>query len=149
MTTATLTSHDITLRDDVLRQLNWDLYLDASDIGVTVHDGAVTLMGVVDTVAAKLEAERAAKRAYGVRAVANELQVRVQLTRTDADIAADIAHMFANRASAIPPTVQATVHEGHVTLTGFVIRDVQRRAAENAIRPISGIKDVANRIWVA
>jgi osmotically-inducible protein OsmY len=79
MLTATHSRADITLRENVVHQLEWDPEIDASAIGVTADDGAVTLSGFIDSYAGKLAAERAAKRVRGVRAVANELEVRVKL----------------------------------------------------------------------
>jgi hypothetical protein len=98
MTTATLSRTDHGTRDAVLQQLAWDSQLDASGIGVTAKNGAVTLTGVIDTYAGKLAAERAARRVRGVRAVANDIQVRLRMERTDADIAADAARALNFRA---------------------------------------------------
>src|SRR5678815_1129428 len=91
MTTALLTPTDLRTRDRVMQQFAWDTQFDASTVGVTAHDGVVTLTGFIDTYAGKLAAERAAKRVRGVRAVANDIQVRLRLDRTDPDIAADAA----------------------------------------------------------
>lgn len=145
MTTATLTRHDVQVRNAVLRQLDWDPEFDASAIGVTAHEGAVTLTGFVDSYAAKLAAERAAKHVRGVRAVANDIQVRLRLPRTDEEIAHDAARALALHAT-LPESIQATVHGGHVTLTGRVPWLFQRAAAEFAIRPIKGVVGVINRI---
>jgi osmotically-inducible protein OsmY len=90
MSTATLTDADVRVRDAVLGQLEWDPRVNASAIGVTASGGTVTLTGFIDSYAGKLAAERAAKRARGVRAVANDIEVRLKLERTDADIAADV-----------------------------------------------------------
>jgi len=147
MSTATLTANDITVRDAVLRQLEWDPEVDASAIGVAAHDGSVTLTGFIDSYAGKLAAERAAKRIRGVRAVANDIQVRLRLPRTDEQIAQDAAHALALRVT-IPSTVQATVHSGHVTLTGRVPWLFQRSDTEFAVRPIAGVRGVVNRIEV-
>jgi osmotically-inducible protein OsmY len=73
----------------------------------------------VDSYAAKLAAERTAKRVGGVRAVANDIQVRLRLERTDSEIAADAARALDLRAT-LPESVQAVVHNGHLTLTGTV-----------------------------
>lgn len=92
MTTATLTEADVRLRDTVVRELDWDPELDASAVSVTANHGTVTLSGFIDTYSGKLAAERAAKRVHGVRAVANDIEVRLQLGqqhRTDPDIAQD------------------------------------------------------------
>lgn len=147
MSTATLTDKDTRVRDAVLQQLEWDPAVDASGIGVTAHGGAVTLTGSINTYAGKLAAERAAKRVYGVRAVANDLDVRLVAGRTDADIAADAATMLKLH-NEVPDSVQATVHHGHLTLTGTVDWHYQRLQAEKAVRYIRGVRQVANRITV-
>lgn len=147
MTTATLTAADVRERDAVLRQLDWDPEVDASAIGVAAKGGVVTLTGFVDTYAGKLAAERAAKRVHGVRAVANDIEVRLRLERTDADIAADAARALTLR-DTVPDTIQATVHERHITLTGKVRWLYQKRAAENAVKYVRGARGVFNYIDV-
>jgi osmotically-inducible protein OsmY len=148
MTTANRPTVDSGIRDMVTRQLEWDAQVDASAIGVAATDGTVTLTGYIDTYAGKLAAERAAKRIRGVRAVANEIEVRPKLERTDADIARDVAHSLELR-STVPDNVQATVHHGHVTLTGEAMWEFQRRDAEKAVRHIRGVHGVVNRIGLA
>ena len=147
MSTATLTDKDVRVRDAVLHQLEWDPAVDASGIGVTARGGAVTLTGSINTYAGKLAAERAAKRVYGVRAVANDLEVKLAVGRTDADIAADAATMLRLH-NEVPDSVQAAVHHGHVTLTGTVDWHYQRMQAEKAVRYIRGVRHVADRIAV-
>lgn len=148
MTTAALTGTDVRLRDDVIRQLDWDREVDDSAIGVAAKDGVVTLTGFIDSYAGKLAAERAVKRARGVRAVANDIVVRLKVDRTDADIAADAAGALTLRPG-IPEGVQAAVHNGHVTLTGRVEWLVQRENAEEAVRHIRGVRGILNYIDVA
>jgi osmotically-inducible protein OsmY len=147
MSTAQLTDRDLRTRTAVLHQLEWDPAIDASAIGVAARDGSVTLTGLINTYGEKLAAERAAKRVYGVRAVANELEVRLAVGRTDADVAADAAVALKIH-SAIPDAVQAAVHHGHVTLTGTVPWLYQKLLAEKTVRHISGVRDVANYITV-
>ena len=147
MSTATLTDKDVRLRDAVLQQLEWDPAVDASGIGVTARGGAAFLTGSINTYAGKLAAERAAKRVYGVRAVANDLEVKLAAGRTDADIAADAAAMLKLH-NEVPDTVQAAVHHGHVTLTGTVDWHYQRVQAEKAVRFIRGVRHVVDRITV-
>jgi osmotically-inducible protein OsmY len=147
MRTTTLANADLEIRDAVQRQLDWDPRVDADAIGVTARDHAVTLTGFVDTYAAKLAAERAAKRVAGVRAVANDIEVRLKLARTDADIAADTARVLELHTS-IPEGVQAAVHNGHLTLTGEVDWLFQKKQAEEAVRHIGGLKAVLNHISV-
>lgn len=148
MTIASLTQADLKLRDAVQLQLAWDSQIDASAVGVTAEGGAVTLTGFIDSYAGKLAAERAAKRVRGVRAVANDIQVRLRLERTDDGIADDAARALSLRA-ALPETVQAVVHSGHVTLTGTVPTLFAKAVAENAIRHVRGIRGIANRITIA
>jgi osmotically-inducible protein OsmY len=148
MATTNLTDTDVRVRDAVLRQLAWDPEVDASAIGVAARGGTVTLTGFIDTYAGKLAAERAAKRVRGVRAVANDIEVRLKLERTDADIAADVARALQLRSS-IPGSVQAVVHNGHVTLTGEAEWLFQSRESEKAVRHIRGVRNVINRIAVA
>jgi osmotically-inducible protein OsmY len=147
MRTATLTKRDLRIQEAVLQQLDWDPQVDAAAVGVTAKDHSVTLTGYVDTYAGKLAAERAAKRVHGVRAVANDIEVRLKLARTDSDLAADAARALELRTS-IPDTVQAAVHNAHVTLTGKVDWLYQKRQAEKAVRHIVGLRGVLNHIIV-
>jgi osmotically-inducible protein OsmY len=148
MSTISLTDRDVRVRDAVLRQLEWDPEIDAGGIGVTASKGAVTLTGTIGTYAGKLAAERAAKRVRGVRAVANDLEVRLLLDRTDADIAADVTRSL-EMCGGIPSTVQGVVHHGRVTLTGQVNWLYQKRAAAKALQHIRGVRAVVNYIAVA
>lgn len=147
MSTATLTEHDLRLRDSVQRQLEWDPQVDASGIGVAATRGAITLTGYSSSYAGKLAAERAAKRVRGVRVVANDIIVRLAAERTDTDIAADVTTALRLRPS-LPDTVQATVQDGVVTLTGVVKWMQQKRDAEKAVRPIQGVRNVVDRLTV-
>jgi osmotically-inducible protein OsmY len=148
MTTASLSDTDLRVRDSLMRQLDWDPEVDASAIGVAARKGTVTLTGYIDSYSGKLAAERAAKRVRGVRAVANDIEVRLKLARVDSDIAADVARALELR-STIPAGVQAGVHNGHVTLTGQVTWLFQKRDAEKAVRHIRGVRKVVNYIAVA
>jgi osmotically-inducible protein OsmY len=147
MATLTLTDTDVRTRDAVVRQLDWDPGVDSSAIGVAVKDGVVTLTGFIGSYAGKLAAERVARRLRGVRAVANDIEVRLKLERTDVDLARDAARALEMRAG-VPDTVQATVHAGHVTLTGKVSWIAQKKNAEKAIRHLRGVKGIFNHIEV-
>ncbi|MBF8301590.1 MAG: transport-associated protein, partial [Acidobacteria bacterium] len=109
MTTMNLTETDLRVRESVTRQLDWDPEVDDSAVGVAAQKGAVTLTGYIDSYAGKLAAERAAKRVHGVRAVANDIEVRLKLGRTDEDIARDAVRALALH-SGVPESVQAVVH---------------------------------------
>jgi osmotically-inducible protein OsmY len=148
MTTASLTGTDVRLRDAVIRQLDWDPEVDDSAVGVAAKEGVVTLTGFIDSYAGKLAAERAVKRVRGVRAVANDIVVRLKVARTDADIAADAVRALKLRPG-IPESVQAAVHHGHVTLTGRVEWLAQKEHAEETLRHIRGVLGVLNHIEVS
>lgn len=147
MTVATLVSDDLRIRNAVMHQLDWDPEIDASEIGVAARDGAVTLTGFIDSYSGKLAAERCAKRVRGVRAVANDLEVRLRAPRSDADIARDAAFALNLRGS-VPKSVKALVHHGHITLTGAVDWMFQKKQAENLVRHIPGVAGVRNHIEV-
>jgi len=147
MTTITLTEASLRVRDSVMRQLDWDPEVDNSAVGVAAKNGVVTLSGYIGSYSGKLAAERAAKRVHGVRAVANDIEVRLKLGRTDADIAADAARALELR-STVPESVQAVVHDGYITLTGRVAWIAQRRNAEEAVCHVRGAKGVLNHIDV-
>jgi len=148
MTTASLTGTDVRLRDAIIRQLDWDPEVDDSAVGVAAKDGVVTLTGFIGSYAGKLAAERAVKRIRGVRAVANDVVVRLKVDRTDPDIATDAARALKLRPG-IPESVQAVVHTGHVTLTGKVEWLVQKEHAEEVVRHIRGVRGVLNHIDVS
>jgi osmotically-inducible protein OsmY len=145
MATASLSDTDVRVRDAVMRQLDWDPEVDASAVGVAAKDGTVTLTGFIDSYAGKLAAERAAKRVRGVRGVANDIEVRLKLERVDPDIAADVVRGL-RLCLAVPETVQATVHNGFVTLTGQADWIYQRREAEQVARHIRGVRGVRNHV---
>lgn len=136
-----------TLTDDVVDELVWGTALEPDNIGVTVHDGAVTLSGCVSTFAEKLAALRAAERVRGVQAVADAIQVRLDdvTLAQDPDIAEAIMHSFRWNTE-VPESVKAEVREGRVTLRGRVDWNHERREAERMVR---GVRDVTNMISIA
>ena len=143
----TLTIIDQRLKDSVSYQLETDPEVDTSLVGITAQDGIVTLSGYVDTYAAKLAAERTARRVYGVKAVANELEVRLASERIDPDIAKDAVEALRNRID-VPVGVTVTVRGGFITLAGTVEWMYQKMAAERAIKYLRGIRGVMNHITV-
>ena len=147
MSIASLTQLDRHIREAVQLQLEWDGEVEASGIGVAARDHVVTLTGFIDTYAGKLAAERAARRVQGVKAVANDIQVRLRLSGTDPDMAADAVRIL-DMHGALPEGVQVVVHNGHVTLTGAVRTPYERAAAEKALRYIRGAKGIANHIRI-
>ena len=144
----TLTTTEQWLRESVARQLEADPSFDATMVAVTTSDGVVTLSGYVDTYAARLAAERAARRVYGVKAVANELEVKLAQDRIDPDIAKDALQALHARLD-VPLGVQVTVRDGRITLAGSVEWKFQKDAAERAVRYLRGVRGVFNNIEVA
>jgi osmotically-inducible protein OsmY len=141
---------DSEIRDDVIEELRWDPQLtDPDAIGVAVQDGAVTLTGTVPSYAGKLAAARAAERVYGVKAVANDLKVKLSGgPRDDADIAWAIAHVLENNVQVPGDRVKARVENGWVTLDGEADHDYQRREVERMVRQIRGVTGVLDNIKV-
>src|SRR5687767_5173592 len=122
MTTSTATMGDTELRADVLRELEWEPRINATHIGVALADGIVTLSGHVQSYAEKYAAEDAAKRVHGVRAVVNELEVRLpgSSERTDVDIAEAVVNALKNNTLVPDDRIKVTVSKGWVTLEGDV-----------------------------
>ena len=146
MTTATLIRTDHELQKDVLAELRWEQGVEASEIGVAVKDGVVTLTGKVDTYLKKWRAEEAAHRVNGVTAVANDIEVRTIGERTDTDIAAAAVHALKWDASLPADKIQVTVDKGWVTLKGELEWQYQKQEAERVIRRLWGVKGVSNLI---
>jgi osmotically-inducible protein OsmY len=141
---------DTEIKEDVTDELQWDPQITNPDaIGVAVKDGAVTLTGNVSTYVEKLAAARAAERVYGVKAVANDLQVKlVGAPRDDSDIATAIAHVLDNNVQVPEGKVHARIQGGWVTLTGEVDYDYQRREVERMVRQVRGVTGVTDLITV-
>ena len=145
--TLTLTSRDQALRDAVTRQLAWEPSFDESLVGVSAEDGIVTLSGFVDTYTAKLAAERAVRRVYGVRGIANELEVKLAHDHIDPDLARDALDALKKHVD-VPLGLGVTVRNGHLTLTGEVEWMFQKMAAEKAVHGLRGVRGVTNQIQI-
>jgi osmotically-inducible protein OsmY len=139
---------DNQLRQDVLDELKFEPSVDAARIGVGVNAGVVTLTGIVSSYGEKLAAERAAQRVKGVKAVAQEIEVRLPRSIADYDIAARIVEVFKWRAGLPTDRIDIKVEKGIVTLSGNVDWQFQKSEAEAAIRNLAGLLDVVNVIWV-
>ena len=139
---------DAQLKKDVLTELAWDPGVDAAHVGVAVHDGVITLTGHLSTYAEKSAAERAVKRVAGVRGVALELDVKLapQHRLSDAEIADAVRTAFKWHALIPEDRLHFTVENGRVTLTGLVDWEQQRHNAEAAVRPLTGVVGVVNKI---
>ncbi|MFC4150501.1 BON domain-containing protein [Micromonospora mangrovi] len=150
MATATITRTDQDIQSDVLDELTWEPRVRPNEIGVTVTDGVVTLTGWVDSYAKKWAAERAAHRVARVRAVANDLAVRIGTgaAKSDPEIATAAVRALEWDAFVPVETLDVTVADGWVTLHGQVEWEYQRRAAERAVSRLTGVRGVSNGITV-
>jgi osmotically-inducible protein OsmY len=120
------------------------------EIGVTSRDGVVTLMGLVDSYTQKWAAEEAAQRVRGVRAVANDIEVKLPSfsERTDADIAATALRALEWDALVPVDKLDVSVSKGWITLKGEVEWQFQRQDAEKVVRRLSGVKGISNLVTV-
>src|SRR5437764_9164130 len=148
MAVSTRTDEDI--QADVLDELKWEIGVRPNEIGVVVKDGVVTLTGWVDSYLKKLAAEEAAHRVPGVKAVANDIEVRLpgSAERTDADLAAAVLNALKWDAAIPADKVDVTVSRGWVTLKGEVEYAFQKRDAERAVQRLTGVRGVTNLIVV-
>jgi osmotically-inducible protein OsmY len=143
------TRSDDSLRSDVLFELKWDPKISSSsDIAVGVKEGVVTLSGFVRSYWDKDAAEKAAKRVYGVRAVANDIEVKLSSVRTDPEIARDAVHELESHISIPSDKIKVTVQNGWVTLEGTVDWQYQKTLAESAIKKLRGVVGISNSISV-
>lgn len=146
--TASPARTDASIRDDVMFELKWDPKISSKDIAAAVKDGVVTLTGFVHSFYEKDAAEKAAKRVYGVRAVANDIEVRLPSTRTDPELARDAVQELQNHVTVPADKVKVTVKNGWVTLEGTVDWQYQKIAAESAVKTLRGVIGVTNNIEV-
>jgi osmotically-inducible protein OsmY len=141
---------DRTLREDIMNELDFEPRVNAAHIGVIVEKDVVTLSGHVASYAEKLAAEEAVRRVRGVRAIASEIEVRYPFDKKTADD--EIAHraidILAWDATVPRGAVKITVQNGHVTLSGEVTWQFERKAAEDQIRKLSGVRAIINNIHV-
>lgn len=139
---------DITLRQNILDELEFEPSIDAASIGITVDNGIVTLTGHVGSYSQKETAERVVKRVKGVRGIAQEIEVRVfgALETTDEDIARRALNMLDWNVSVPRNAVQVKVQKGWVTLSGKVEWQYQKNAAADSVRELAGVVGVSNMI---
>ena len=139
---------DATLKQYVLDELAWRPDIDSSHIGVSADDGVITLSGYVPSYAQKIEAENAVKQVVGVHGLAEELGVQYpgDYSPTDDEVAQRALNCLAWDSSVPKNSVQVTVENGIVTLSGQVTWQFQRSSAEDAVRTLYGVVDVINNI---
>ena len=150
MSVATETRTDAQIQAEVLAELKWEPRVQSTEIGVAVKDGIVTLTGWVDSYTKRWAAEEAAHRVRGVKAVANDIEVRLSTTgeRTDPEIAAAAVRALQWDALLVPEKIEVTVSKGWITLKGTVDWQYKKNEAERVVRNLAGVKGVSNLIDV-
>ena len=143
-------NHDIELQQAVQAELGWEPSVVAAHIGVAANAGVVTLTGHVETYASKFAAETAARRVKGVKAVAEEIEVKLpyDIKRSDEDIAAAAIDRLAWDVCVPPDAIKVMVQDGRVTLTGEVGWHYQQEAAEQDVRRLYGVTGVTNLVSI-
>jgi osmotically-inducible protein OsmY len=141
---------DTQIHHDVLEELKWDTRVDETEVGVQVAAGVVTLTGTVTSWAKRVAAQEAARRVIGVLDVANDITVKVPggLVRNDTEIAQAVRQALEWDVFVPDEKITSTVTDGWVTLQGTVERWSQRESAERAVRNLTGVKIVVNKITV-
>jgi osmotically-inducible protein OsmY len=140
--------NDVQLKKDVQAELEWDPSVNATQVGVAVKNGVVTLTGHLATFAEKVAVERAVQRVKGVQAIAVELDIKLAPghVRSDTEIAAAAEYALLWHAQVPAERIKVKVEKGWVTLSGEVDWEFQRHEAEIAIRPLTGVVGVSNAI---
>ncbi len=138
---------DTEIQADVMKEVQWDPSVTATHIGASVVDGVVTLTGYVPSYAEKWAAEKAAERVAGVKAVADELEVRLpeESRRDDVAIARAAAEAL-EWSVMVPDGVKVIVENGWATLKGEVDWEFQKKQAEKIVRNLTGVVGVINEI---
>jgi len=141
---------DMELKRDVEDELEWEPAIDASEIGVSVKDGIVTLSGWARNFPERRAAERATFRVYNVKGVANEIEVRLPgiVERTDEDIARAAVNALDENLVVPRDQIKVVVRKGWITLEGEVNWQYQREAAERAVQNLYGLKGVTDLITI-
>jgi osmotically-inducible protein OsmY len=142
---------DHQLRQDVLDELDFEPSVDAAHIGVGAHAGVITLTGFVSSYAEKIAAERAARRVRGVRAIAEEIEIRLPSDKKVADdeIAGRAVDILKWRVGIPGSRIGIKVEKGSVTLTGDVEQQFHKTEAAHAVYNLSGVVGVVNLIRVS
>ena len=138
------------LQSDVQNAIKWEPSMHAAEIGVSAKDGVITLSGTVDSYSKKINAENAAKKVKGVRAIAEEITIDYgySFKKNDTEIAKDILRAWEFNWDVPDDKIQVNVEHGYVKLEGEVGWKYQGEAAENVIKNLPGVKGVTNLIKV-
>lgn len=141
---------DVEIQSDVMEELQWTSLLNACEIGVAVKNGVVTLSGTVDSYRKKVAAEEAAKGVAGVKAVAEDIEVKVKdaWIKNDAELAEAVLNALKWNSSVREEKIKVKVENGWVTLEGEAEWEFQRSSAKTAVRNLLGVRGITNNIKV-
>lgn len=141
---------DSQLQQDVSAELKWEPSVQSAHIGVKVKDGVVTLVGQVNSYVEKWNAERAAQRVAGNKAMTTELKVHLAglSKRTDADVAEAVENVLEWTSSLPAGAVKVMVEGGWVTLSGNVDWQYQRQTANDSVRYLMGVTGISDQIII-
>ncbi|MBP2614914.1 BON domain-containing protein [Chryseobacterium jejuense] len=138
------------LQKNVQDAITWEPLLHAAEIGVTAKDGVVSITGIVDNYAKKIEAEKAAKKVIGVKVLVDNIKVKIpnSSSKTDIEIADEIVEAFKSNVLIPENMIKVIVDDGQVTLEGEVQWDYQREMTKNALYCLPGVKAIINNIKI-
>ena len=141
---------DLQLQQEVLTELKWDPKINPTHLGVQAKEGVVTLSGHVNSYAEKWDAEAAAKRVSGVKALAIDIEVNLPNSsiKSDSEIASAVANALKANIYHLDQKVKVKVENGIVSLSGDVEWQYEKLAAANAIRYLTGIRIIYNNISI-
>jgi len=139
---------DLEIKDDVLEELAWQPNIDETEIGVIVEKGVVTLRGIVDNYTKKVAAEKAVKSVKGVKAVAEDIEVKygTNYKKTDKEIAKATVNALKWNSAVPEEDITIKVENEWVHLSGEVNWTYQKDAAKRAVQDLLGVKGVVNLI---
>ncbi len=138
------------LQKDVQDAIKWEPLLNAAEIGVIAKDGIITLTGIVDIYAKKLEAEIAAKNVAGVKAVVENIEIKFSSSwnKSDADIANEVLATLKSSWAIPSEKLKVKVEDGWITLEGELGWNYQKEVAESSINHLNGVKGITNNIKI-
>jgi osmotically-inducible protein OsmY len=141
---------DLQIKNDVMEELKWEPILNASQIGVSVKDGVVTLSGTVDSYSKKIAAERSAKKIDGVKAIAEDVEVVLPGSgkRNDTDIADAVINALKWHSAVREHKISVKVESGIVTLEGEVDWEFQKKSAKMMVENLIGVTGIINNIKI-
>ena len=141
---------DAQIQKDVIDELKWEPFLNASEIGVAVKNGIVTLSGMLDSYSKKISAEKAAKRVAGVKAIAEDIQIGISpsYSKTDTEIAEAVLNALKWHTPVKEEKIKIKVEDGIVRLDGEVDWEYQKVNAKLAIEHLAGVRGINNFITV-